>query len=105
MLANVGGGQSRASRSIGALDVESAIAAHTDHGPLVAVLDPPTGGGQATLVAAGDDRVAHSDNGSAGRLDAAGADCAGQNAVDPCPVVEVENGLGVAGDHQRPLRS
>ena len=100
MLANVGGGQSRASRSIGALDVESAIAAHRDHSPLVAVLHPTPPGGQAPLVAAGDDRITHAHNGPAGRLDPHRRDFAGADAVDPGAVVEVENGLGVVGDHQ-----
>src|SRR5665647_391985 len=83
MLANVGGGQSRASRSIGAMDVESAIAAHRDHSPLVAVLHPTPPGGQAALVAAGDDRIAHAHNGSVRCLNPTWADLTGSDAVGP----------------------
>ena len=105
MLPDIGGWESCPTCSIGPLDVDRAVVSHTDDSPLIAVLHPTAGGGQAALVAASDDQISYAHNGSVGRLDPASADRPGQDAVGPCPVVEVQHGLGVVRDHQRPFPS
>jgi hypothetical protein len=62
MLANIGGGKGRAPSPVCSLNIDCAVVADSSNGPLVAVLDPPPPSGQATLVAAGDNRVTHTHN-------------------------------------------
>lgn len=67
MLPDIGGWESCPTCSTGPLHVDRVVVSHTDDSPLIAVLHPTAGGGQAALVAASDDQISYAHNGSVGR--------------------------------------